>query len=72
MQQDEKDYENWTLEELIAEARLTIATDTKGDIRAMQKGLNGSFSVDEINKVIKSSFDNGKRIREQLYKSVGK
>ena len=59
-------------EELIAEARLTIATDTKGDIRAMQKGLNGSFTVDEINKVIKSSFDNGKKIREQLYKSVGK
>ncbi len=59
-------------EEQIAEARLTVATDTKGDIRAMQKGLNGSFTVDEIKKVIKSSFDNGKKIREQLYKSVGK
>lgn len=59
-------------EELIAEARLTVATDTKGDIRAMQKGLNGSFTVDEIKKVIKSSVDNGKKIREQLYKSVGK
>jgi exosome complex component RRP42 len=59
-------------EEQIAEARLTIATDTKGDIRAMQKGLNGSFTVDEIKKVIKSSLNNGKKIREQLYKSVGK
>jgi exosome complex component RRP42 len=59
-------------EEQIAEARLTVATDTKGDIRAMQKGLNGSFTVDEIKKVIKSSVDNGKKIREQLYKSVGK
>ena len=59
-------------EEEIAEARLTVATDENGDIRAMQKGLNGSFSVDEIKKVIKSSIDNGKKIREQLYKSVGK
>lgn len=59
-------------EEEIAEVRLTVATDTKGDIRAMQKGLNGSFTVDEIKKIIKASVDNGKKIREQLYKSVGK
>jgi exosome complex component RRP42 len=59
-------------EEEIAEVRLTVATDENGNIRAMQKGLNGSFSVDEIKKVIKASIDNGKKIREQLYKSVGK
>ena len=50
-------------EQEIAEARLTVATDKKGDIRAMQKGLNGSYSVDEIKKVIKASLDNGKKIR---------
>lgn len=59
-------------EELIAQARLTVATDTNGDIRAMQKGLSGSFTLEEIKKIIKDSFDNGKKIREQLYKSVGK
>jgi len=59
-------------EEEIAEARLTVATDENGDIRAMQKGLNGSFTVEEIKKVIKASIDNGKKIREELYKSVGK
>ena len=59
-------------EEEIAEARLTVATDKNGDIRAMQKGLNGSFSTDEIKKVIKSSLDNGRNIQELLYKSVGK
>jgi len=59
-------------EEENAEARLTVATDKKGDVRAMQKGLNGSFTVDEVKKVIKASVDNGKKIREQLYKSVGK
>ena len=59
-------------EELIAEARLTVATDTKGNIRAMQKGLNGSFSKEEIQKVIKTSLNNGQEIRKQLYKSLGK
>lgn len=59
-------------EEEIAEVRLTVATDKNGDIRAMQKGLNGSFTTEEIKKVIKISIDNGKEIRKQLYKSVGK
>ena len=59
-------------EEEIAEARLTVATDKNGDIRAMQKGLNGSFTVEEIKNIIKASIDNGKKIREELYKSVGK
>ena len=59
-------------EEEIAEARLTVATDKNGDIRAMQKGLNGSFNTEEIKKVINTSIDNGKKIQEQLYKSVGK
>jgi len=59
-------------EEEAAEVRLTVATDENGDIRAMQKGLNGSFTVDEIKKIIKLSIDNGKKIREILYKSVGK
>ncbi len=59
-------------EEDIAEARLTVATDTNGDIRAMQKGLNGSFTKEEIQKVIKASIDNGKKLRGQLNNSIGK
>lgn len=59
-------------EEQIAEARLTVATDSKGDIRAMQKGLNGSFTKDEIQKVIQASLENGKKLREQLNKIIGK
>ena len=59
-------------EEEIADARLTVATDTNGDIRAMQKGLNGSFTREEIQKVIKASIDNGREIRKQLYKNIGK
>jgi len=58
-------------EEDTAEARLTVATDKNGHIRAMQKGLNGSFTQEEVKKVIKASIDNGKKIRELLYKNVG-
>ena len=59
-------------EEEIANARLTVASDQNGDIRAMQKGLNGSFTQEEIQKVIKASIDNGQEIRKILYKSIGK
>ena len=53
-------------EEVIADVRLTVATDHNGDIRAMQKGLSGSFSKEEIQKVIKGALDNGKEIRKML------
>ena len=59
-------------EEETAEARLTVATDKNGHIRAMQKGLNGTFTHEEVKKVIKASIHNGNKIREILYKSVGK
>ncbi len=53
-------------EEVIADVRLTVATDHNGDIRAMQKGLSGSFSKEEIQKVIKGALDNGEEIRKKL------
>jgi exosome complex component RRP42 len=59
-------------EEEIADARLTVATDKNGDIRAMQKGLNGSFTKEEIQKVIRVSLDNGREIRKQLSECTGK
>ncbi len=39
-------------EEKVACARLTVTTDENGDVRAMQKGLSGSFTLDEIKKII--------------------
>jgi exosome complex component RRP42 len=59
-------------EEIIADVRLTVATDHNGDIRAMQKGLSGSFSREEIQKVIKGALDNGQEIRKILNHSIGK
>ena len=58
-------------EEIIADVRLTVATDHKGDIRAMQKGLSGSFTREEIQKVIKGALDNGQEIRKTLNQSIG-
>jgi len=59
-------------EEDIADVRLTVATDEKGDIRAMQKGLNGSFSVEEIKNIIKEAVINGKELRIKLKESIGR
>jgi len=59
-------------EEVIADARLTVATDHKGDLRAMQKGLSGSFTREEIQKVIKGALDNGQEIRKKLNQRIGK
>jgi exosome complex component RRP42 len=42
-------------EDNIANARLTVTTDENGDVRAMQKGLKGSFTVSEVQKIITSS-----------------
>jgi len=51
-------------EERIADARLTVATDENGDVRAMQKGLSGSFSYDEVRHVISTARRLGNGIRE--------
>jgi len=53
-------------EERIAEARLTVTTDDKGDIRAMQKGLTGSFTKDEVRKAVGISQRLGKELRSKV------
>ncbi|UCD92276.1 MAG: exosome complex protein Rrp42 [Methanobacteriota archaeon] len=53
-------------EEMVADARLTVAIDENGDIRAMQKGLSGSFTFDEVEKVIELATLRGNEIRETI------
>ena len=53
-------------EERIADARLTVTTDEKGDLRAMQKGLKGGFRLDEIRRIIETSQRVGRSIRETI------
>lgn len=53
-------------EEEVADARLTVVTDENGDVRAMQKGLSGAFSIDEIKYVVKLSRELGNKVRPKL------
>jgi exosome complex component RRP42 len=53
-------------EERVADARFTVATIETGNLCAMQKGLNGSFTVEEINKVVNMSRKIGDEVRAKL------
>ncbi len=53
-------------EERMADTRLTVTTDENGDIRAMQKGLSGSFTYDEVKRIIETAQRVGRAIRPQL------
>lgn len=50
-------------EELAAQGRLTVATDETGRVVAMQKGLVGAFSPDDIKSVVRRAFQHGDRLR---------
>lgn len=53
-------------EERMADARLTVTTDENGDIRAMQKGLSGSFTYNEVKRIIETAQRVGQQIRPLL------
>ncbi len=53
-------------EERIADARLTVAIDENGDVRAMQKGLSGSFSYDEVRSIIGTARRLGNEVRKVI------
>jgi exosome complex component RRP42 len=53
-------------EERVADARLTVATLENGSLCAMQKGLDGSFTVDEVFKVVETSRRIGEEVRARL------
>jgi exosome complex component RRP42 len=57
-------------EENIMDCRLTIAND-ENVIRAMQKGLRGAFTFQELKGLVDVTFDNSKRLREIVKKAVG-
>ncbi len=53
-------------EERVADARLTVATIETGNVCAMQKGLNGAFTLDEVLKVVELSTKIGAEARSKL------
>lgn len=55
-----------TEEEACMDARLTITTNSKGSIVAMQKGLKGYFTVDEVKSIADKAISKGEEIRAIL------
>jgi exosome complex component RRP42 len=53
-------------EEQAAQGRLTVATDETGRVVAMQKGLVGAFSPDDVKSVVRRAFVHGERLRQQV------
>lgn len=51
-------------EEKVAAARLTVTTDDNGDLRAMQKGLCGALTLEQVKTAIETSRRLGKEIRK--------
>jgi exosome complex component RRP42 len=50
----------------VADARLTVTTTETGNLCAMQKGGQGSFSVDEVFKIVDMSTKLGAEVRSKL------
>ena len=50
-------------EEHAAQGRITVATDETGRVVAMQKGLVGAFSPDDVKAVVRRAFVHGDRLR---------
>jgi exosome complex component RRP42 len=53
-------------EERVADARLTVATIENGNLCAMQKGLSGSLTLDEVLKVVDFSRRVGSEVRAKI------
>ncbi len=51
-------------EERAAQGRLTVATDEAGRIVAMQKGLVGAFSPDDVKETVRRAFHHGEELRD--------
>jgi exosome complex component RRP42 len=54
------------LEEKAAEARYSVATTDDGFMSAMQKGIGGSFTLDEVNYMIDTAFKVAEQTRKKL------
>ena len=53
-------------EEKAAQGRLTIATDERGEVVAMQKGLIGAFSPDDVKSLADRALAHGDRLRRLI------
>ncbi len=57
-------------EEMFMDARVTIANDGK-EIRAMQKGLRGGFTLQELTAAVAMSFEKHNELKSLMEKTLG-
>ena len=50
-------------EEKACQGRITVATDEAGNVVAMQKGLIGAFSPDDVRDIVERAFKHGEHMR---------
>ena len=60
-----------SLEEKVGGPRLSVSFDRAGNIRAMQKGLGGAFSADEVKHIVRRGRELADGLREQVMKQIG-
>jgi len=59
-----------TDEEKIMESRITVTTDAEGNIVAMQKGMDGSFKLEEVMEAVRLAKVKGQENREKILKAL--
>jgi exosome complex component RRP42 len=60
------------IEDKVGMPRLTVSHDEDGAIRAMQKGLKGGFTVDEVKGIIATAKQKSADMRTQLLRATGR
>lgn len=59
-----------SLEEKVGGPRLSVSFDQQGNIRAMQKGLGGAFTSDEVREIVRRGAERASELRQILEKSL--
>ncbi len=60
-----------SIEEKVGGPRLSVSYDRAGNNRAMQKGLGGSFTRDEVSAIVRKGGERARELREQMLKQLG-
>lgn len=58
------------IEEKVGGPRLSISFDRAGNVRAMQKGLGGAFTADEVKDIVRRGGEHAQNLRQILEKSL--
>lgn len=59
-----------SIEEKVGGPRLSVSFDRDGNIRAMQKGLTGSFTRDEVRTIVQKGSERATELRAIVMKSI--